>query len=94
MVTHSVIKCVVMLLSEPSTDPRLKLKLRLVGHKRLLHRQVDLIDFSFLFRALKGKEEKLKAESEEDKMMYNKTSQIKQISLFVLVLMAGAMVAL
>ena len=29
-------------------------------------------------------EEKLKAESEEDKMMYNKTSQIKQISLFVL----------
>ena len=68
--------------------------------------QVDLIDFSFWFRALRGKEGKLEpdsgpesqeddeADEDEDEAMGNSSSQMKQTSLFGLVLMAGQLMAL
>ena len=68
-----------------STFIDIKTKVGKVG--RLLQLQVDLIDFSFSFRALKVKEEEL-----EKTMMGNKSSQIKQTSLYAL--MAGALLTL
>ena len=69
--------------------------------------QVDLIDFSFWFRALRGKEGKLEPGSEVDESaeedddgdedeeaMGNSSSQMKQTSLYGLVLRAGQLIAL
>ena len=63
--------------------------------------QVDLINFSYSFRALRGKEGKTEPDSEEDddadedeEAMGYSSSQMKQTSLFGLVLMAGQLMAL
>ena len=69
--------------------------------------QVDQINFSYSFRALRGKEGKLEPGSEvdesaeeddggdeDDEAMGNSSSQMKQTSLFGLVLMAGQLMAL